>query len=38
MDYYDEDFFLRLVLPLVDCLWGWCVLLLLDERVDLVFL
>jgi hypothetical protein len=36
MDYYDEDFFLRLELPPVDCLWGWIVLLLLDERVDIV--
>jgi hypothetical protein len=25
-------------LPLVDCLWGWIVPLLFDERVDIVFL
>jgi hypothetical protein len=37
MDFYDEDFFSRRVLPPVDCLWDWCVPLLLDERVDLVF-
>jgi hypothetical protein len=37
MDYYDEDFFLRIAMPPVDCLWDWCVPLLLDEIVHIVF-
>jgi hypothetical protein len=37
MDFYDEDLFYKLVLRLVDCLWGWLVPLLLNERVDIVF-
>jgi hypothetical protein len=31
MNYYDEDFFYKLMLPSFDCLWDWCVLLLLEE-------
>jgi hypothetical protein len=34
MNYYDEDFFYRLALPPVDCMWDWSFPLLLDERVD----
>jgi hypothetical protein len=37
MDYYDEEFYWRLALPLVDCLWSWLVLLLLNKRVDIIF-
>jgi hypothetical protein len=37
MNYYGEDFILKLALPPVYCLWDGCVPLLLDERVDIVF-
>jgi hypothetical protein len=37
MNYYGEDFFLKLALPPVDCLWNGCVPLLFDVGVDIVF-
>jgi hypothetical protein len=37
MNYYDEDFFWKLALPTINYLWDWCVPLLLDERVEIVF-
>jgi hypothetical protein len=37
MDYFDDEFFQKLVLPPIDCLWGWLVPLQPDERVDIVY-
>jgi hypothetical protein len=37
MNFYDEDLFWRRALPRSIACGDWCVPLLLDERVDLVF-